>query len=193
MMRNKIKKVFSGFLLGSAVLFVIFFVDAAWMIGRGTPRVFTSAILNLCGIMPGYKAVMDVPVEMNGKTFLCSLYLKEGAYYLLVGPYPFCKRQSDFFFIGRSMVLGRGLGDETNDWVTFLNRLYIFFDLTPGDEDASAPYYPFQTIRERDPATGLVHFTCSAKSAAGEETFRFSIPKHLIDALPEYRGEKRKE
>ena len=122
----------------------------------------TAIIGTICGAVPQYKAIMDVPVEANGKTTRCKLYQRDGAYYLLVGPYPFDERQSDFFFIGRNETLGRGLGEETEDWNTYFGRLYIFFDLTPEDTDASAPAYFFDTKRAEDPATGLVHFTCSA-------------------------------
>ena len=146
----------------------------------------------VCGLAPRYSEVMEIPVEHGGKTVPCKLYRRSGAPFLLLGPYPFLKEQSDFFFIARDRVFGRALDEKSDDWTRIFKWVWIAQDLDPGGEDSIVPHYRFDTEHAEDPATGLVHFTCSVNSSGEEETFRFSIPKHLIDALPEYREKAEK-
>ena len=156
----------------------------------GGQSFFLKPAFYVCGFAPRYAEVMDIPVERDGKTVMCKLYRRDGSPFLLLGPYPFLKEQSDFFFIARDRVFGRALDEKSDDWTRIFKWVWIVQDLNPGRADSIVPHYFFDARRAEDPATGLVHFTCSANSAGEEETLRFSIPKHLIGALPEYRGKK---
>ena len=179
----------------SLALFIALFAgDIVRTMCTHEQTLFSYVLWDIAGLMPRYHAVMDIPVERGGKTVPCKLYRRSCSPFLLLGPYPFKpdalpgKPRSDFFFIEREHVRGRCWDDYLNDRAFFRKWLWIASDLDPGEIDSIVPNYYFDVKRGEDPATGLVHFTCSANSAVEEETFRFSIPKHLIDALPECRG-----
>ena len=193
-----IKRIVIIYFVCLALFIALFAGDIVRTMCTHEQTLFSYVLWDIAGLVPRYHAVMEIPVEHGGKTVPCKLYRRSGSPFLLLGPYPFKpdalpgKPRSDFFFIEREYVRGRCWDDYLNDRAFFRRWLWISSDLDPDGVDSIVPHYRFDTKRAEDPATGLVHFTCSANSSGEEETFRFSIPKRLIDALPEYREKAEK-
>ena len=145
------------------VLLILVALDAyACTVSDGRMSFVWNPLFFFCCFSSRYSEVMEIPVEHGGKTVPCKLYRRSGAPFLLLGPYPFLKEQSDFFFIARDRVFGRALDEKSDDWTRIFKWVWIAQDLDPGGEDSIVPHYRFDTEHAEDPATGLVHFTCSA-------------------------------
>ena len=187
-MMKKIWRIVKSVLLA---LLVLFFIDFFCFFSAVPPPV--SGFVLLFGFSPRYSKIMEIPVEANGKTVACGLYRRDGSPFLLVGPYPFLKDQSDFFFVAKDFVQVRFLDDKTDDWTRIFKWVWIMQDMDPNGWDSYAPCYSFNETRTPDPKTGIVAFTLADCEKNGSVHYRFSIPKHLIDALPEYRENRRKD
>ena len=156
-MLKKIWRIVKSVLLA---LLVLFFIDFFCFFSAVPPPV--SGFVLLFGFSPRYSKIMEIPVEANGKTVACGLYRRDGAPFLLLGPYPFLKDQSDFFFVAKDFVQVRFLDDKTDDWTRIFKWVWIGMDLDPNERNSGAPSYVFQESRVFDPATEQIHFACSA-------------------------------
>jgi len=151
------------------LLFILILMFDACLCIQVSPRAsfLFDPLINIC-FCPRYSEVMEIPVDGNGTVVPCKLYRRDGAPFLLVGPYPFQEEtplwnaQSDFFFVGRDRVMGRMLDEKTDDWTLKHKWVWIGMDLDPQGRDSMAPSFFFDVKRAEDPATGLVHITCSA-------------------------------
>jgi len=66
-------------------------------------------------------------------------------------------------------------------------------DMDPNGWDSYAPYYSFKETRVLDPKTDNIVFTLTNRDEYKDAHYSFSIPKRLIDALPEYCEKKADE
>ena len=130
-MLKKVWSILKGIFLA---LLVMFAIDVAFFSRSISPPIATYA-LRFSGFIPRYSKVMEVSVESNRKIVPCSIYRRDGSPFLLLGPYPFLKEQSDFFFVTKDFVQVRFLDEKTDDWTRIFKWVWIDQDMDPNGRD----------------------------------------------------------
>ena len=134
----------------------------------------------LFGAVPVYTKQGPVQIQSGDKIIAASVYTRQGAPYVLVGPYRFPERK-DYFFVRKDEVVGRCLDEKIEgDSIRLFKWLLIGLDLSD-DLDAMAPCYSFQAeIRHNKTKAKYNYRVNLAESGAPPREVSFSVDEKWL-------------